>query len=120
MSVDRAVARRTVDRYLEAANSGDVDALVGLFAIDGEVIHATRGKAKGTAALQAFYTESLAPRPHLAVARLAIDGPYAVAEIVGTSGRDGSKMGVVDHFTLGEDGSIRRNAVYLGGPLEQD
>ena len=112
--VDRAVARRTAERYVAAVNAGDASAVAELFTHDAEVIHPSRGHHKGIDAVRAFYEDGLQHGPHLEIRTLAVDGPLCILEVLGSSESHDRRQLVVDHFTLADDGRISRNALFLG------
>jgi hypothetical protein len=115
--VDRSIACRTAELYVAAANSADVEAVISLFAEDGEVRHPSRGSHQGTDALRAYYSSSYARKPHLELQSLSIDGDRCIIEAIGSNATSDSSTLLVDLFTLDQTGHIRRNVVFLGPPL---
>jgi len=100
-------------RYIELSNAVDYDAIADLFAVDAEWIPISPVEPrKGREAIRRGYLEQVrhTNRP-IINARYYADGDTCVAEFEVDVG-GGIMVGIVDVFTLNDDGEIARLAVY--------
>ena len=109
-------AREVAERYVDLVNSGSLDAIVDLYAEDGEVHPpnpAYDPVVKGKTALRAHYRRSVGARvPKVEVAHLYEAGDTCVVELVTQTADEAHPWGIVDIFTVDDRGLISRMAAY--------
>jgi hypothetical protein len=109
-------AREVAERYVDLVNSGSLDAIVDLYAEDGEVHPpnpAYDPVVKGRTALSAHYRRSVGVRvPKLEVTHLYEAGDTCVVELFTQTADEEHPWGVVDIFTVNDSGLITRMAAY--------
>jgi ketosteroid isomerase-like protein len=98
------------DVYVEAINTGSLEAIVALFSPDA-VLSNPAGTFTGLDEIRSFYESIvLAGKAQLTVRAVRAGGDRRVtAELVATSplGQPGNELVAVDDFVLSDDGRIR-------------
>ena len=106
------LSERVARLYIQRSNAVDYAGMADLFAADAEWYPLTATPTRGAAAIRAAYLVRVRPmnRP-IVNARYYTAGAVCVVEFEVDLG-DGSAAGIVDIFTVGDDGLIVRLAVY--------
>ncbi len=106
-------ARNSAERYVDAINRRDGDALMGLFAPNARLHHPT-GTYRGHAEIRDFYERLVfVAEVTVTIRRLVASGDVAIAELIGSSPFAAAPTRVVDVFEVGADGKIVELAIYV-------
>lgn len=111
-ATDAPTSERVAREYIKRSNAVDYDGMADLFAVDAEWYPLTAMPTRGAEAIRAGYLNTVrATNKPIINDRYYTAGDVCVVEFEVDLG-DGSRTGIVDIFTVGEDGLIRRLAVY--------
>ncbi|MAG34256.1 MAG: hypothetical protein CL908_25540 [Deltaproteobacteria bacterium] len=105
------------DRYVEAMNAGDIDAMMSLFAPDAVLRHPT-GVYTDSDAIRGFFLEMVftyAARLHSV--EVLSQGDMAWLEVEAESDVTPGRQRIVDVFRLDEQGRITDVGVYSGNTV---
>lgn len=102
------------ERYVEAVNNADSEALLALFSKDA-IVHHPVGSDRGHAEIADFHAEVVfADQLQLTIVRRIQQGNVEVLQVQGTShlSDNDTTLQIVDIFTLDDDGLVQTLDVY--------
>ncbi len=111
--MDASPARTSAERYVDAINRRDSDALMGLFAPDATLHHPT-GTYRGHHEIREFYERLVfLAEVTVEIRRLIAADTIAMAELSGSSPFATVPTQVLDVFEVDSNGKIVNLAIYV-------